>query len=114
MNRVRLPNRRPSELVTIDWAGSEYTLGFSRDSNGAVIEVFLTGAKSGGDLDALLNDASVLLSIGLQHGASIEELRKSLARDGATGGPASIIGAALAEIAAPQIGRICGTRLSDF
>ena len=104
MTRTRLANRRQSELVTLEWGRFEYTLGFSRDSNGAVVEVFLTGAKSGGDLDALLNDASVLLSIGLQHGASIEELRKSLARDGTTGGPASIIGAALQAVTVDKIG----------
>ncbi len=73
-------------------------------------EVFLARAKDGTDMAAILDDASVVISIALQHGVSAAALTKSVARvptaplvpaglAAPTGprhtGPASIIGAAL-------------------
>ena len=63
-------------------------------------EIFITGAKSGSGMDAVLADGAVAVSLALQHGVTPAELAKSLARlpDGLFGkatAPASPIGAAV-------------------
>lgn len=58
------------------------------------MELFLTGAKDGTDLGYLLDDASVLISIALQHGITAAEMSKSMGRPAA-----SAIGKALDLIA---------------
>jgi len=62
--------------------------------------VFLCGAKDGSGLAAILDDASVVISIALQHGIRAAALAKSIARipenlEGPAIKPASPIGAAL-------------------
>jgi hypothetical protein len=59
------------------------TLGF--DEVGRPAEIFLSGAKDGSGLAAILEDASVVISVGLQHSVL----------DGPASKPASPIGAAL-------------------
>jgi len=66
--------------------------------------VFIDGAKDGSGLAAILYDASVVVSIALQHGISASALARSIARlpeslDGPATTPASAIGAALDLIA---------------
>ncbi len=73
-------------------------------------EVFLARAKDGTDMAAILDDASLAISIALQHGVSAAALAKSVARVPTAPlvpaglaapagprhmGPADIIGAAL-------------------
>ena len=92
--RARLPDRRPSVTERIDVEGQTYTATAGIDPHtGAVREIFLDGAKAGSGMDAVLNDAAVTISVAIQHGVSIEALRKSVAR--VAGTPASVIGAAL-------------------
>jgi ribonucleoside-diphosphate reductase alpha chain len=102
--RRRLPNRRPA--VTEDIALGDMrliaTIGF--DPAGAPAEVFLSGAKDGSGMAAILADAAVVISIALQHGIPAAALRKSMGRlpaafDGPLTMPASPIGAALDLIA---------------
>jgi hypothetical protein len=54
------------------------TVGF--DGDGRPAEVFLDGAKDGIGLAAVLEDASVVISIALQHGIATAALAKSVAR----------------------------------
>ena len=94
--RRRLPTRRPNQTCDLAWAGATYaiTLGFHLD--GTVAEVFCDGAKIGSEMQALLADACVLASLGLQHGIAPSELAHSMARTPADGNktrPASVIGA---------------------
>lgn len=79
--RQRLPDRRPSISEVIEVGGQEYTAtaGFDIADLG-VKEVFLTGAKEGSSMDAILGDAAVVISVALQHGVPIEALAKSVAR----------------------------------
>src|SRR5690349_20930467 len=67
-SRSRLPNRRRSETreLTIGNLTLTATVGF--DEAGRPAEVFLCGAKDGSGLAAILDDASVMVSIALQHG----------------------------------------------
>ena len=110
-HRRRLPNRRPSETRTLTVGNHTFaaTVGFD-PADGWAREVFLTGAKDGTDMAAILDDASVVISIALQHGIPAAALAKSVARlpsvpltpadlavssGPAHTAPASIIGAAL-------------------
>lgn len=98
--RRRLPNRRPAETFDLDAEGRRLTatVGFSRE--GLPSEIFLSGAKSGADLDAILADASVAISIALQYAVPPRKLAKSIAKipetiEGPATRPASVIGTAL-------------------
>ena len=109
--RHRLPNRRPSETLELQLPHVTVTacVGFD-PADGTPREIFLSGAKDGTEMAAILDDASVVISIALQHGVSAAALAKSAARipvallvptDLATATglkrtmPASVIGAAL-------------------
>jgi hypothetical protein len=105
MTRCHLPNLRPSVTVTVHWNGQAFpvTIGFHPDT-GAPSEAFADVAK-GGDLQWVIADACVLISIAMQHGIAPADLAKSLGRvptwgdDGATA-PASPVGAVMDAILA--------------
>jgi hypothetical protein len=67
-----------------------FTLGLGRYEDGTLAEVFIDPANT--DKAPLMRDVAILISWGLQHGASIETARSSLTRteDGKT--PGSVIG----------------------
>ena len=92
MTRQRLPNRRKNETVDVTHDGRVYavTLGFD-PATGEVREIFTQG-KVGSDMDAILADTSILLSIMLQHGVQPSSFVGSMGRLGASGEPASVIG----------------------
>ena len=94
MTRERLPNRRPNETVSLMFGGMSFavTIGFF-PTDGRPGEVFASGAKSGCDLDYLLDDSCVALSLLLQHGVEPAALANSMGRAGDGATPASIIGA---------------------
>jgi hypothetical protein len=54
------------------------SIGF--DETGQPAEIFLTGAKDGSGLSAILEDRSVVISIALQCGIRAAALAKSIAR----------------------------------
>ncbi len=109
--RARLPNRRPliTETLIVGNQSIEASVGFD-PATGRPREIFLSGAKDGTEMAAILDDASVVISISLQHGISAAALAKSVARlplapltpaglaeaaGPRNSAPASIIGAAL-------------------
>lgn len=87
--RRRLPNRRPSEIVSFVHDGIRCHGGVSEFGDGRPAEVFLDAGKPGSAVQAASRDAAVVASIALQHGASSEEIRGALTRldDGAAAGP---------------------------
>lgn len=93
-DRRILPQRRAAETFEINWGGLNrsyaVTLGFYDD--GALGEVFITGGKSGEQVEAVARDGAVLLSLALQHGTPPEAIAGAITRDGA-GAPSSIVGA---------------------
>ena len=93
MTRERLPDRRPNETTTLLFGGLRFavTIGFHPD--GRPGEVFASGAKPGCDLDYLLDDACVALSLLLQHGVEPAALAGSMGRAGDGATPSSLIGA---------------------
>jgi len=62
--------------------------------DGSIGEAFLNTGKTNSSLDALSSDAAILLSIALQFGCPLDELRHAIKRDG-KGRAASFIGEAL-------------------
>lgn len=96
--RARLPHRR--EAITEEIAVSTPDGGETRfqatvgldPATGAAREVFLSGARDGSMLAAILDDASVVISVALQHGVPLAALAKSVRREPHD----SVVGAALA------------------
>ena len=80
-HRSRLPNRRPSETRTLKVGNHTFhaSVGFD-PATVRPCEIFLAGAKDGTDMAAILDDASVVISVALQHGVPATALAKSVAR----------------------------------
>ncbi len=94
MPRKRLPDRRPNQTMDLVYDGTLYavTVGFQPDT-GEPREVFTHGARVGSSMDAILDDACILLSILLQHRVEPAALARSMGRLGRGGQAASVIGA---------------------
>lgn len=91
--RRTLPQRRYSETFDLTHGDQrntfQVTLGyFSADEPG---EVFITGAKSGSDVDATTRDCAILLSLCLQHGVPLATMRHAITRE-QDGSASTIIG----------------------
>src|ERR1700757_4991860 len=93
MRRI-LPQRRSCETFEIAYGGlakgHTITLGYYDD--GALGEVFINGGKSGEQVEAIARDGAVLLSLALQFGAELGNIKSAITRDG-QGAPSSIVGA---------------------
>ena len=68
MTRQRLPDRRPNETAELEFEGARYavTIGFFPD--GRPGEAFTGNAKVGSGVEAVLDDACILVSLLLQNG----------------------------------------------
>jgi hypothetical protein len=79
-HRRQLPTRRQSETHNVEVGNTRLsaTVGFYPESIPA--ELFLGGANDGTDMAAILEDASVVISVALQHGIPARTLAKSVAR----------------------------------
>jgi hypothetical protein len=104
LTRSRLPNRRPSRTIRVQWGNHRLhvTIGFCPTTAAPKELFFSDGMKSGSDLRHTVEDACVLVSLLLQRGATIEEIGKSMGTVDAMGqvSPASIIGAIVNALAA--------------
>lgn len=99
-NRRRPPDRRLSITTRAVWATEtaehafHITAGFD-PATGQLVEVFYAdGQKSGASLRDTVQDACVLISLLLQHGASVQDIGKSLSTAPVFGEdrPATILG----------------------
>ena len=93
-SRNRLPNRRACETIAFERNGSRYQMTVGYFPDGRIGEVFLNADRSDSLLDVLASDAAIAVSLALQHGAPLDEIRHALKRDG-RGNAAGPIGAAL-------------------
>ncbi|WP_419738599.1 hypothetical protein [Ruegeria sp.] len=106
--RTPLPDRRPGETRKLTWAGQSVfvTIGYGADHM-TPLEIFYdSGYRSGSDMEALVSDLCIALSVMLQHeGVTAASLARSMSRafDLRTGAekPASILGLLLEEIERP-------------
>ena len=89
--RYHPPSRRQVITQSLSSNGRDYTVSVGSDpATGKPIEAFFhQRGKPGGDLDALLYDAGVMLSLAVQYGTPISALRAKCAE------PTSPIGLAL-------------------
>jgi hypothetical protein len=100
-DRLRLPNRRPSETFNLQCNGLYYVATISRFADGTLAEIFLGNGKCGSQADANARDSAVVCSIALQHQVPFEAIRKALLRDG-RGVASTPLGVALDLIAGAQ------------
>jgi len=92
--RQKLENRRHHEVFTFEHWGQKYHAGVGRDSRGEIREVWINAGKTGEQLETLARDSAVILSIALQNGSLLSDLRHSITRD-RHGNPQGPIGALL-------------------
>src|SRR3984893_8696708 len=79
--RKHLPNSRRGETFELECAGLKYTCTVGRYSDGRIGELFLNNHKSNSASDANARDAAIVASLALQHGVSLETIRRALLRD---------------------------------
>ena len=91
-NRNPLPMRRDAETFTVDHNGMLYVVTIGRYPNGAIGEVFINFEKSGTTAEAIARDGAILMSLALQYGVPLENLKTAVTRD-LRGEPSSIVGA---------------------
>lgn len=108
MPRERLADRRPSVTFGLSWHGHAFAVTAGYSPYGRVREVFASGTRTGSDMQRMIDDACVVISLALQFGALPGDLRRSLGSipDPAAGmaeTPASVIGAILHAIARAEV-----------
>lgn len=101
--RMRLRDRRRSVNLTLLWKDKVWSLSCGYDADCRVREVFGGSVKVGSEMEALLNDACIALSLLLQAGHSIQALVERFSREaiGPAAPAASILGL-VAEVAARE------------
>ena len=87
--RERLKNRHHNRRYRFNFGGHRYygEIGFYPDWRPG--ELFLDCGKAGTDMQHMARDLAVAVSLGLQHGMTLEQLRASVTRldDGSPAGP---------------------------
>ena len=101
MTRVLIPSRRETVNMHVMYRRANghnewYEVSFGLHE-GRVMECFANGAKAGSDMQAILTDACIAISVLLQHGAKASDLARMFgenrAEGEASGPPASPLGA---------------------
>lgn len=76
--REPLPNRRPTITKKIDYKGQSFFVSIGFDAEGNVKDVFGSASKLTSDMDFLVSDACIVLSLALQYTIHPFELKHSL------------------------------------
>jgi len=99
--REKLPERRHAVTETIEWASRRWHVQIGFYPDGRPGEIFADGVKTGSSMEALIDDACVMLSLLLQWGCPPADVYAHLAREGNdTASPAaSLIGVLALKIA---------------
>ena len=101
-SRRRLPNRRDAETIEVMHGKKntrfKITIGFYHDK--APAEVFVSGAKVGSEMEAMVRDAAVILSIAMQYGVPLDVISGAITREH-DGSSSSIIGAVVDRLCEP-------------
>ena len=95
--RRRLDNRRRASTFGFICNGLKYTATVGWFPDNTIGEIFLSNTKPSSQSDANARDAGIAASLALQHGCTIDELRKAVLRD-SQGNASSPLGAALDKI----------------
>ena len=89
-SRKRLPGRRTHEIAEVEHWGQKLTLGIGRvHDHTPIVELFINVEKTGTQIETMLRDSAVLISIALQYGTSLRAMRDAISRssDGSPLGP---------------------------
>lgn len=81
IERDRLKNRRYHESIEFSHGGLRYIAGVGFYKDGRVAEIFLTCGKAGSLAESMARDAAILISVSLQCGVALADLRRTLTRD---------------------------------
>jgi hypothetical protein len=95
--RRRLPHRRGAVALDIEHAGHRFRMQIGCFPDGTLAEIFLDAAKQNSALDAFAADAAILVSLLLQHGATLGEIGH--VRRAPDGTAASLVGAVVDRLA---------------
>lgn len=79
--RAGLPDRRPHFSHTMQFCGRSYLVGIGYDSEGQAREVWGDGAHQGSELDAMIDDGCILMSLLLQLSYPAEAIAQHLGRE---------------------------------
>lgn len=108
--RDKLTNRHRSTNLRVRYADVEglslYAhITYSRDTAGVIREVFVSAGKPGSPVEAALRDAGLLISLLLQHGMTVQEIKLAVTRstDERPGSQVGVIIDALAGEPAPVL-----------
>ena len=96
--RERLSDRRMTVTTVVHWADRPWLLGVGFYADATAGEIFLNGVKAGTQLEGLVNDGCVLMSLLMQAGWRAADLAEILG--GNTEDPASLFGLVLRQVAA--------------
>jgi hypothetical protein len=96
--RERLADRRECEGFDLEALGLRFHATIGRYGDGRLAEVFLTNHKAGSMAGVLASDSAVLCSLLLQHGVSVDLIRRALMRD-PRGNASSPLGRVLDQLA---------------
>lgn len=96
MTRITLPSRRPSSESVLSFPingnMTEFAVTYGFNSRARVVEVFCKPFKLNTDMQLILRQTSMAISVALQHGAWMAELEHVLGEDDLEIAPRSIIG----------------------
>jgi ribonucleoside-diphosphate reductase alpha chain len=98
MTRQRLPNRRAALAFEFAHLQQRYRAQVGFFGDGRPAELFLNSSKIDTAIDAFAADAAILISLLLQHGATLDAIGHALRR-APDGSAASLIGAVIDAIA---------------
>lgn len=101
MTRSRLPNRRAQETFDLEHDGQRYSVSLGFHDDGRPGEAFIQSHRRGTAIEAAARDSAILISLMIQHGLPLDEIRHGLTRD-SHGHPASIIGAVVDAVSRAQ------------
>jgi hypothetical protein len=106
--RERLPARRAHTSFRFRFWNRDFTIGVGREPAGQrapIREVFVNGGKSGEHIEILARDSAVLISLALQHGVPLGEMRHAITRN-PDGSPMGPVGAILDHIHGEEVGEL--------
>jgi len=96
-----LPQRRACETFDLEFGGLArcHMVTVGNYDDGTLGEIFINAGKTGEAVEAIARDGAVLLSLALQFGVELANIRSAITRDG-QGEPATIIGAVIDQLSA--------------
>jgi hypothetical protein len=99
MSRRILPQRRSAETFQLRFWNQPVSVTVGYYEDGTPGEIFVDAGKTGQDVQSTARDAAVVLSLALQHGATVATIQHAVTRSG-NGEAASILGAIIDQLSA--------------